>query len=117
MSRIIQAPAMALALGLSLAAASPAPSPSQPPAGWNPCGALKDPRALWECWGGRSAGQEGLLAATCVAKTSCPAKDQNGKPVLNCYYESDYKTGWHCILFCNYGGNYPWGSDGGTHCD
>jgi hypothetical protein len=102
--------ALILALGVTLPAA-------QPPTGWNPCGGLKDPAALWQCWGAARGGPEGFLAATCVAKTACPAKDQHGKPVLNCYYESSFSTGFRCILFCNYGGSFPWGTDGGNNCD
>jgi len=101
----------ALVLGLALPAAAGAGQAT----GWTPCAPSGDPGSLWSCWSGGSG--EGLLAAACVPKSVCPARDQNGKPVLKCWYESDYKTGWRCILFCDYGGAYPWGSDGGTRCD
>ena len=116
MSKMIKAMIrITLALGLALPAAS-APAATRGGGGWNPCAGLRDPLALWACWSAGGGG-EGLLAAACVPKSACPPKDQNGKPVLSCYYESDYKTVWRCILFCDYGGAFPWGSDGGNHCD
>jgi hypothetical protein len=79
---------------------------------WSPCGGAREPQALWRCW---SAGEDKV--GGCVPKTACPPRDQNDKPVLSCYYEKSFSTGYRCILFCNYGGAFPWGSDGGTHCD
>lgn len=90
---------------------------ASPQSGWDPCGSLRDPRVLWDCWAGRAGGHEGVKAATCAAKNVCPPLDQRGKPVLNCYYERGFSTGFRCILFCNYGGPYPWGSDGGNNCN
>jgi hypothetical protein len=104
-------------LAWPLVAAPPAPGPTVRQDGWNPCGELKDPLALWNCWAGTGGSHEGVLATTCAAKSVCPPKDQRGKPVLNCYYEDDWKTGYRCILFCNYGATYPWGSDGGNGCN
>jgi len=105
---------LAIALALPLAAA-----PSAPPAnvGWDPCGGVKDPQHLWACWGGAAGGHDGVLATTCVPKTACPPTDQRGKPVLSCYYQDNFSTGFRCILFCNYGGPFPWGSDGGNNCN
>jgi hypothetical protein len=100
-----------------MAADTPAPAASQPGNGWSPCGNVKDPQALWRCWGGRDGSHDGVSQTTCVPKTACPPLDQRHKPVLNCYYESSFATGFRCILFCNYGGAYPWGSDGGSNCD
>jgi hypothetical protein len=79
---------------------------------WSPCGGAQDPQGLWQCW--RTGADK---AAACVPKTACPPKDQNGEPVKSCYYEKGFSTGFRCILFCDYGGAFPWGSDGGTHCD
>jgi hypothetical protein len=103
-------------LALPLAAAK-APAATQPGNAWSPCGDVKEPRALWACWGGRNGSGEGVKAATCVKKTACPPRDQHDKPVLNCHYESSFSTGFRCIVFCNYGGAFPWGSDGGSNCD
>jgi len=114
MKSILEA-GLALGLMLPATAAPGVPAGSRPEPGQNACGDAGDPHSLWECWRGGAGDRP--LAAACVPKSACPARDQNGKPVLNCYYESDYKTGWRCILFCNYGGASPWGSDGGDNCD
>jgi hypothetical protein len=71
------------------------------------------PRQLWEAW---RDGRTGRLA-TCVPNSTCPPVDQSGRKVQKCWYESGFRTGWRCILFCDYGGDAPWGSDGGRHCD
>jgi hypothetical protein len=31
--------------------------------------------------------------------------------------ESSFKTGFRCIIFCDYGNNELWGGDGGSNCD
>lgn len=107
---------LGVVLALPLSAATGGPFPASD-AGWDPCAGVKDPRSLWLCWSGSARDPDGLMAATCVAKTACPPRDQRGKPVLNCYYEKDFQTGFRCLVFCNYGGPYPWGSDGGNNCD
>jgi hypothetical protein len=89
--------ALAVALAPALAGASPGPSPQH----------------LWAAW--RNGGTGRL--ASCVPASTCPPVDQAGRKVQKCWYESDFKTGWRCILFCDYGGDAPWGSDGGNHCD
>ena len=107
--------AVAFALALPLAGATP--SPTQPATGWSPCGELRDAQALWDCWAGSNGGHEGIAAASCVPKGTCPSTDQAGRKVLNCFYEKSWQTGFHCILFCNYGSTYPWGTDGGNGCN
>jgi hypothetical protein len=97
--------------------AAPAPAPIQSQGGWDPCGAVKDPASLWRCWSAGAAGAEGVRAAACVPKTACPPLDERQKPVLNCWYERGFRTGFRCILFCNYGDTNPWGSDGSGNCN
>jgi hypothetical protein len=106
-----------LALSLALPLAGAAPSPPRPPIGWTPCGELRDAQALWNCWAGTDGSHPGIEAAACVPGGACPPTDQGGHLVLNCYYEKSWRTGFNCILFCNYGGAFPWGSDGGPNCD
>ena len=108
---------VAWASSLPLAAIPPSQPPSRQPTGGDPCANLQDPQALWECWGSGQGNPWGPAATGCVAKSACPPRDQLGKPVLNCTYESSWRTGFRCLLFCNYGGASPWGSDGGKHCD
>jgi hypothetical protein len=108
--------AIALALSLPMAADTPAPAAAPSGGGWTPCGEVKDAQSRWECWGGRNGSRDEVMQTTCVPKTACPPEDQHGKPVLNCYYQSSFSTGYRCILFCNYGDAFPWGSDGGNNC-
>lgn len=96
--------------------AAPALADLAQAAGQDSCGA-QDPRSLWECWRGGQGTRERPWASPCTAKTACPPVDPGGKPVQGCKYESSWRTGFRCILFCDYGGAAPWGSDGGTHCD
>jgi hypothetical protein len=91
---------LAMALVLAPARAEADPGQRQP-----------SPQALWESW------RSGAPLATCVTKATCPPRDQAGRAVKSCYYESGFETGFRCIVFCEYGGPSPWGSDGGSHCD
>ena len=111
------AASLMLALAQPMAGAPASPAPAQPPTGWTPCGELRDPQALWHCWAGTDGSHEGIRAAACVPKGNCPPADQAGRKVLNCTFEKSWQTGFRCILFCNYGGTYPWGSDGGQGCN
>ena len=101
-----------LALSPPLAAVPPRPEASRPPEGRVSCPDPQDPRSLWECWSGGQGSPGGALAGTCVPKSACPPRDQLGRPVLDCTYENSWRTGFRCLLFCNYGGAAPWGSDG-----
>ena len=107
----------ALAFALPTAPATAAPPMAQPPTGWSPCGELRDAQALWDCWAGSTGSHEGILAATCVPKGLCPPTDPTGRKVLTCTFVKSWQTGFRCILFCNYGGAFPWGSEGGHGCD
>jgi hypothetical protein len=95
--------ALAVALAPALAGASPGRPDTLAPS----------PQSLWESWRNGNTGR----LADCVPASTCPPVDQAGRKVQKCWYRSDFKTGWRCILFCDYGGDAPWGSDGGTHCD
>ena len=109
--------ALAAAFALALPLAGATPASAHPTTGWSPCGELKDAQAMWDCWAGTNGSHGGTLAASCVPKGNCPPTDQSGHKILNCYYESSWKTAYHCILFCNYGGTFPWGTDGGNNCN
>lgn len=85
--------------------------------GGDPCWDITDPEALEACWIDASAGSSGGGAAkTCSTSSACPALNEKGKAVSNCWYQKDFKTGYKCILFCKYVDGIVWGSDGGTNC-
>jgi len=53
--------------------------------------------------------------ARCVT-SSCPPINEKGKPVTNCWYQKNIKTGYRCLIFCQYSDGSKWGGDGGGNC-
>jgi len=63
-----------------------------------------------------SGGGGGNTSPAACVTSSCPPLNEKGKPVTNCWYQKNVKTGFRCLIFCQYSDGSRWGGDGGGNC-